>query len=218
MTSEGRTKAVALVAVLALVALGWFLLSSSKPTRRSAASAQVDQPRATEVESPRVRSRGAPPSVISAEPFRPLAETRRDRELRERARDQILKSLSGARRPSGATGSSGGPEPVGELDKEYVQRRIREDFLPMAKECYEAALERDGGLAGRMVFQFAIVGDETVGGIVESAELDPSSTLGEDELVTCMRESLLSVTFPPPKRGGRVTVKFPFTLSPGDGG
>jgi hypothetical protein len=217
MTSEGRTKVVALVAIVALGALGWFVLSPSEPKRRAVAPTELHQPDNQVVESP--RARGAPPSIISAEPFQPLAETRRDRELRERAKDQILKSLSSAKRGPGYTGSSGGPEPVGELDKDYVQKRIREDFLPMAKECYDAALERDGGLSGRMVFQFVIVGDESVGGVVESAELDPSSTLDEGELVTCMRESLLSVTFPPPKRGGRVTVTFPFTLSPvGDGG
>ena len=105
---------------------------------------------------------------------------------------------------------------AGTLDKAYIQKRIRQDFVPLAKECYEAALERDAKLGGKLVFSFVIVGDEDVGGIVESAEIDPSSTLVEKELVYCMRESLLSLSFEPPKHGGVVTVTYPFVFSPGD--
>ncbi|MFO0566406.1 MAG: AgmX/PglI C-terminal domain-containing protein [Polyangiaceae bacterium] len=215
MARDGRGKpfALALLVIGALAAV--FLLT--RKGERIEFSRRSPTPRGTpEMPAPAPEQRAGPPSLISAEPFRPPVETRRDRELRERARDRILRSLDRGR--GTAQGSIGGPEPVGELDKDYVQTRIRDDFLPMAKECYEAALEQNATLAGRMVFEFVIVGDESVGGIVESAELDPSSTLADAELVTCMRESLLSVTFPPPKNGGRVTVKFPFALSTSDGG
>jgi hypothetical protein len=33
-------------------------------------------------------------------------------------------------------------------------------------------------------------------------------------MIECMRQSFLSVTFPPPQGGGFVTVKYPFTFSP----
>lgn len=86
----------------------------------------------------------------------------------------------------------------------------------MAGTCYEAALELDPKLAGRLVLSFVIVGDESVGGIVESVEIDPSTTIAGDELLYCMRESLLSLVFEPPKGGGSVTVTYPFELSPDD--
>jgi hypothetical protein len=35
-------------------------------------------------------------------------------------------------------------------------------------------------------------------------------------MIECMRESFLSVTFPPPRGGGFVTVKYPVVFSPDD--
>jgi hypothetical protein len=69
---------------------------------------------------------------------------------------------------------------------------------------------------GQIVFWFAIVGDEKVGGIVESVDVLDESTLRDPEMIECMRESFLSVTFPPPKGGGFVTVKYPMMFAPDD--
>jgi hypothetical protein len=102
------------------------------------------------------------------------------------------------------------------LDKKYIQDRIREDFVPLAKECYEAALERDESLAGKMIIEFTIVGDGSVGGVVDSANLLEESTLAESELSLCMRESMMSMSFEPPESGGMTTVRYPFVFRQDD--
>jgi hypothetical protein len=214
MAGSRRGVGIGLALAVVLAAIAWIWLRSGaskrapgKPTSSSAGSGE-SEPLLT-----RARERDAEPSPAPESPrFAPPKRTTRDKELREQARQRILEALA-RQTPEPAPPA---PAPLPVLDKDYIQSRIRDDFVPMAKECYEAALARDGGLGGKMVFQFAIVGDESVGGIVESAELDPSSTLSESELVTCMRESLLSVTFVPPPHGGRVTVTYPFVLTPGD--
>jgi hypothetical protein len=142
--------------------------------------------------------------------------TRRDRAARDEMREKIYRGFGWPPPASPASGKRVPPalgSDAGTLDRVYIQKRIREDFVPLAKECYEAALERDPALGGKLVFSFVIAGDEDVGGIVESAELNPSSTLVEKELVYCLRESLLSLSFEPPKHGGVVTVTYPFVFS-----
>jgi hypothetical protein len=85
------------------------------------------------------------------------------------------------------------------------------------KKCYESALQRSPKLGGRLVMTFKIVGDPSVGGVVEDAGFDDESTLKDDEMATCVRESLMTVTFDkPPSGGGFVTVKYPILFSPDD--
>jgi len=159
---------------------------------------------------------GRAPAAVAPSAGHP---TLRDRALRDEMREKIYRGFgrpspptaTGTKAVAGAFGSD-----AGRLDRAYIQKRIQEDFVPLAKECYEAALERDAKLGGKLVFSFVIAGDEDVGGIVESAEIDPSSTLVEKELVYCLRESLLSLSFEPPKQGGVVSVTYPFVFSPDD--
>ena len=57
---------------------------------------------------------------------------------------------------------------------------------------------------------FTIVGDEHVGGIVDEASAEVGDGgFGDDELVTCLRESMGTMAFRPPPRSGRVTVRYP---------
>ena len=91
-------------------------------------------------------------------------------------------------------------------------------LIPLAQECYDSALEDDESLAGKLVFQFRIVGEPDVGGIVEDAQLAPDSGITHAELVECMRESLMSMSFDPPENGGAIDVTYPFEFSPGDPG
>jgi len=90
----------------------------------------------------------------------------------------------------------------------------------MALGCYEDAEKRTPGLRGRIVLHFAVVGDSKIGGIVESADVLDASTIRDPMMIDCMRESMLSMTFPPPKQGGFVTVEYPIEFSPDepDGG
>ena len=66
------------------------------------------------------------------------------------------------------------------------------------------------------VLAFDIVGNQNIGGIVEQVDVLDKSTLRDPEFIDCMRQSFLSVTFPPPEGGGMVTVEYPIVFSPGD--
>jgi hypothetical protein len=60
---------------------------------------------------------------------------------------------------------------------------------------------------------FAIVGDETVGGLVEEAEVEPSEGIDtSDTLNECLAETVMTLEFPPPQGGGRVLVSYPFVF------
>jgi len=139
----------------------------------------------------------------------------RDRTERDKLRERIYRRL-GQVPPTNprALPPSNLAREAGTMDPAYIQARIREDFIPLARQCYEAALERDAATAGKLVMSFNIVGDEEVGGIVEAADSTEDSTLTDPELLYCMRESMLSMSFEPPKHGGSVTVVYPFLLSP----
>jgi hypothetical protein len=152
----------------------------------------------------------------------PVSSTTRDRALRDEFRKRIQQALanaaaSGAARseapPAGAPAPSASAESP-KLDADYIRQRVREDFVPLAKQCYEAALERAPDAGGKLVLQFTIVGDARVGGLVDSVELGRGTTLEDPKLVECMRESMMSMAFKPPPSGGMVTVVYPFVLSP----
>ena len=105
----------------------------------------------------------------------------------------------------------------GKIDPDYLRQRMREDFLPMARGCYDELLARDPKAAGKIVVKMTIVGDEKVGGIVDEASIDrDAGTLPDDKLETCFRESMMSMAFAPPPHGGTVTVVYPFTLADKD--
>jgi hypothetical protein len=108
------------------------------------------------------------------------------------------------------------PGDAGRLEPEYIRQHVRDEFFGPALECYTDAQPRLSNPRGRVVFWFTIVGDEKVGGIVESVDVLDESTLRDPQMIECMRQSFLSVTFPPPKGGGYVTVKYPVEFAPDD--
>lgn len=89
---------------------------------------------------------------------------------------------------------------------------VSKDLMPLADECYEAAVERDPTIAGMIDINIEMVGDEDVGGIVESFELGDENEIQDQEMIECIRETTLSTIFPAPKdtgrRGARLTLKF----------
>jgi hypothetical protein len=147
-----------------------------------------------------------------------------DRKLRDTVRARLMVPLEaqGVERDphTGLTIPVGTPGPQHNLSREYLQARIREDFYPMAKACYEDALVRQPLLAGQVVVDFMIVGDAKVGGIVDQAKINERTTIADAKMTDCMRESMLSMVFAPPDDGGWMTVTYPFEFSPGeeDGG
>lgn len=102
------------------------------------------------------------------------------------------------------------------VSSDYVRDVVRDDYIPLAKQCYEATLAKNAKLSGRIEMSFTVVGDEKVGGVVDSAEFDDeTSTIIDASFRTCLRESMLSVTFDAPP-GGRLSVKYPIDFSPDD--
>jgi hypothetical protein len=90
-------------------------------------------------------------------------------------------------------------------------------MFPLLRQCYENALAQRPELAGKLVLTFTIVGDPSVGGVVEDADFDEESDLQDPEMETCVRESLMTLIFDkPPDGGGFVTVKYPVLFSPDD--
>ncbi len=107
-------------------------------------------------------------------------------------------------------------ESFGSLDKDYIREVVTEDLVPIAVECYDSALQDDPELGGDLVLQFSIVGDESVGGIVEEVSLAEDSTLKHPALAECMIESTATLLFDPPEDGGKVVVTYPFKFEPAD--
>jgi hypothetical protein len=112
--------------------------------------------------------------------------------------------------PEGPSDSGPGIEP------KYIQERVRKEFFPVALKCYTDMTDRIPDAGGSVVLAFDIVGNQNIGGIVEQVDVLNKSTLRDPQFVECMRQSFLSVTFPPPKGGGWVTVGYPIEFSPGE--
>jgi hypothetical protein len=115
---------------------------------------------------------------------------------------------------TGSEGIASDAEPG--IEPEYVRSSVRAQFFPIAQKCYGDALGKSPNLQGEIDLWFVIVGDAKVGGIVESVDVLNKSTLRDPDVVECLRESFLGVTFPPPKGGGVVTVEYPIVFSPDD--
>jgi hypothetical protein len=158
-------------------------------TSRAEARRARDAMRSDILEALRRRDAGGPPALASARP-RPVAP---------------------------ASTPSPEDEPHGHYEPSYIREHFREDMFPLLKQCYASALERRPELGGRLVLKFGIVGDPQVGGIVEGAEFADESDLKDDEMETCVRESVMTLTFDkPPTGGGYVSVTYPVLFSPGD--
>lgn len=219
-----KEAALAGIGAIALLALVWVVITKTRPANGPRAAA--DEVESESGEGSRARGEWREPTrtaaAASARAATPVATVDRtvvDKARRDDMRRRILEGLW-ASDPNAANAASGGAAPPPRddrpLDKEYIQERVREDFFPMAKQCYEELLARKPSAAGRFVVKFKIVGDEKVGGVVDEAEVDPSSTLVDEKMSTCLRESMLAMAFKPPHKGGSVTVTYPIQFSPGD--
>lgn len=172
--------------------------------------------------APRASSTADPGSTMpqraAADGGSALGKTVVDRAVRDRMRQQIFAAWASADRTPAAQAARNAHEaiatlPDGGIDPTYVRERIREDFVPMAVHCYEALLAKDSKAAGKITVDFTIVGDEKVGGVVDTATV-AQTTLKDEAFQTCMRETMMSMAFRPPPQGGSVSVSYPFELSP----
>lgn len=148
------------------------------------------------------------------------------RRLKSRAeRDRLVAMIENARRvraARGAGGRGGGGDTdsdgaEGALSKSIIQEGVRA-VIGDIQACYEDALERTPNLEGKLVARFEIIGEPDAGGVIDHAEIDDatdSALRGEAELTGCIIDSIYTIELPRPENGGRVTVEYPFYLSPG---
>jgi hypothetical protein len=185
----------------------------AQPTANAAAPVPLPAP------APAISNLRVKPA--SDAPTKPASKL--DREASDRMRAQIQRSLdqpSGSPAPRSADPAGAGKDgeqadapPV--LDANYVRERIKEDLVPVAIECYESALADDPTLAGTLVVNFTILGDPEVGGVVDDATIaDEGSTLANEFVRECIRESMMAVQFDAPPEGGRVEVTYPIKFAP----
>ncbi len=138
---------------------------------------------------------------------------------RDLKREQIWSALGSspdAETEADAAAAAERPElqQLPQLDTGYIQDAIRDQLVPVIQECYQSALEDEPELGGKLVVQFTIVGAEDIGAIVEDPQIDEESTLDNQFVSECMRESVMGVTFEPPEDGGSITVNYPFVFAP----
>ena len=107
-------------------------------------------------------------------------------------------------------------ESFGTLPKEYIRATVQEQVVPLVRECYENLLEREPELSGRMVLQFTIMGDESVGGIVDEMDFGVDSEISDLDFRECVSETMMSTVFDPPEGGGKVVVTYPFIFAADD--
>jgi hypothetical protein len=210
---NGTRRILAVLGGAALLALAAFFFLRGKPVEpaRAKAGAEARATAGTVTERPSARGGAS------------AAEARR---ARDAMREQILEALrrraaaDPSKAPGGRATTGGGDEdepPHGRYDPEYIRANMREDMFPLIKQCYGDALERQPKLAGNLVLKFSIVGDPSVGGVIEDADFADESDIHDDEMRTCVRESLMTLTLDkPPEGGGKVTVTYPIAFSPGD--
>lgn len=220
------TRAALFAGATLAFAVGAYLLLRPKPDAPVAAAASSspanDEPSSTPKNTPLAAASEAASAVAKNPDGTPVLDRAKADAIRAR-----LKALYGEApaTPETAQNKPNPQYPVMPHDpdrndvlKDYIHQRIKDDYVPLAKSCYENTLVKHPQLGGRLVMSFRIVGDRRVGGVVDSSEIDPSSTIQDEELSTCMKESMMAVSFDAPPDDKPVTVKYPIELSPGDGG
>ena len=94
----------------------------------------------------------------------------------------------------------------GTIDREAVAKTVN-SHLQEVRACYERALLKEPGLAGKVVLEWTI---STAGKVVTAKT--KSSTLRNGEVEGCILRSLKTWKFPPAKGGG-VIVSYPFLFN-----
>lgn len=99
------------------------------------------------------------------------------------------------------------PIVMGSLDKEVIRKGIHANRAQMRK-CYESAIKRKPGIAGKEVVKFTISRE----GPVSAAEIT-EDTVGDPEMHDCIIAAVKTWNFPAPVGGGIVIVTYPFTFA-----
>lgn len=91
---------------------------------------------------------------------------------------------------------------------------LNRDFMPLARECIEQAEKESPQLKGMLAIGVEVATDEQLGGVIETADPAPTNEIADRSLIECIRETTLSVIFPPGLTSGHE--KFELTLRVGE--
>jgi len=232
MRTWRRVVIVVMVVATGLLFYRWWQSASSRAAQRPHGAGDTEEAEPAAARAP--HPPGPPPREQGGGNGNGEAGPTLDRARADRMREELhaLFAEAGALALMGATsveppaardagfptmpvlGTWDGGDP--KVDPRYIQRRVREDLFPIARSCYGDALKRDPKVAGKLVVSFRIIGDRTVGGVVDDAKLTDETTIADPEFQTCVRESMMAVSFDAPPGDQEITVVYPILFSPDD--
>lgn len=223
---------VGLVLLVALFAGGLWLLREPPPAageprtpvtaRRSveapAAASAPGSAGAGEARAQRLREGAA----ARANKLRSIREAIAAREASQRRTGAVVPEESGAaavrRRAAAEPGEEEAPAITPLVDRTgnhaYLARVLSEELLPLVAECEQLARARQPGLAGLLNLNVEILGDEELGGVIDSLETAADNEVVDPGMIECVRESLLATVLPAPDQGGRDSVMLSLRIGP----
>ena len=204
--------AMGTIAVAVLVHEGDVVLANERGEVEVAATQRAF---ATDASAPARAGEKEPETKLA----RAAAPAEEERARKKRKRDEmsarILDALE-SRRSSSAPSADDEEERVekdlGTLDKDYIRDVVKTQVIELVQECYQNGLENDPKMAGKIVLEFEIMGDESVGGVVDQVIVKDESTLVDPDMRECVAESMGSAIFDPPEGGGTVKVTYPMVF------
>jgi hypothetical protein len=206
-----RTKIIALsvgLIIAGLICIYLLGLTDDKASKRSGApdptpSLKSDTPPVDRLERDEVGDSVQRAAATKAE------RERRRRVLQERflrpsaAPDELVRSQDEPSLPPLP------PESWTSLPEEYVGGIIRDQLIPAAESCYEDIAE--AGASGALTLKVGVIGDEEIGGIVNSIEINQKQTSIQGDLIECVQLAAYEMEFEPPE-AGQSLIEFEFSL------
>ncbi len=112
---------------------------------------------------------------------------------------------------SAITAGGGQAVIMGALDRAVIDAYIKRN-LAKIRWCYEKELNKDPKLFGKIVINFII----SKTGQVSSSKVQ-RSTMGNENVESCVADQIKKIRFPAPKGGGIVIVNYPFVFKHSEG-
>jgi hypothetical protein len=153
---------------------------------------------------------------------------------RDALRDRIVAALAAAQAGEAAAPSTEpstnlaaarraeAPRPAGTLrdrigGRESLAAQLNKEFMPLADECIELVQKDAPELSGMLVIGIETAADEELGAVVEDVKVPATNQVTHPELLTCLRETALSLRLPPPPKSGREKFEISVPIKPRSG-